>query len=112
MSSPRPLGADSRLPLPEDAPLDFRMQPEFLFDNIVEYYEFLSRYDPDALDNGDKDTLITFAITFLAPTYLKNPFLKAKLVAVGYCLTLLTQDTLQWSVPRRVPPTGTSVRPP
>jgi len=57
------------------------MLPEFLFDNIVEYYEFLSRYDPDALDNIDKDILITFAITFLSPTYVKNPFLKAKIVA-------------------------------
>lgn len=39
--------------------------------------------DGNALDNADKDILITFAITFLTPGYVNNPFLKAKLVAVS-----------------------------
>ncbi|KAK8864525.1 hypothetical protein IAR55_001775 [Kwoniella newhampshirensis] len=70
------------LPLPAEAPLDFRMLPEYLFDNIAEYYDFLARYEPDAMDDIDKDTLITFAITFLSPNYVNNPFLKAKLVSI------------------------------
>jgi len=41
------------------------------------------RYAPDALDNADKDVLITFSITFLSPGYVNNPFLKAKLVSVS-----------------------------
>lgn len=41
------------------------------------------RYDPDALDNADKDILITFVLTFVSPTYVNNPFLKAKLVTVS-----------------------------
>ncbi|WWD17165.1 hypothetical protein CI109_101603 [Kwoniella shandongensis] len=70
------------LPLPAEAPLDFRMLPEYLFDNIAEYYDFLSRYEPDAMEDLDKDILITFAITFLSPNYVNNPFLKAKLVSI------------------------------
>lgn len=75
------------------------MLPEFLLENIVEYYLFLSRlvgtllamltrsYNPDALDKADKDILITFALTFVSPTYVNNPFLKAKLINV--CSLLL-----------------------
>ncbi|RXK40337.1 ubiquitin-conjugation factor E4 B, partial [Tremella mesenterica] len=70
------------LPLSSEAPQQFRMLPEYFFDNVVEYCDFLSRYDPNAFDSSDKDTFITFAITFLSPGYVNNPFLKAKLVSV------------------------------
>lgn len=58
------------------------MLPEYLFDNVAEYIEFLSRYNADALDDVDKDILITFTIVFLSPGYVNNPFMKAKLVHV------------------------------
>ncbi len=32
-----------RLPLPEEAPLQFRMLPEYLIENIAEYLEFVVR---------------------------------------------------------------------
>nr|KIR85337.1 ubiquitin-conjugation factor E4 B [Cryptococcus tetragattii IND107] len=70
------------LPLPKEAPMAFRMLPEFFIENIAEYFEFLAKYDPDALDDVDKDIFITFAITFLSPNYVNNPFLKAKLVTI------------------------------
>ncbi|OCF74479.1 ubiquitin-conjugation factor E4 B [Kwoniella mangroviensis CBS 8886] len=70
------------LPLPSEAPLEFRMLPEYLFDNITEYFDFLARYNPDALDDADKDIVITFVVTFLSPNYVNNPFLKAKLVSI------------------------------
>nr|XP_019046475.1 ubiquitin-conjugation factor E4 B [Kwoniella bestiolae CBS 10118]OCF25405.1 ubiquitin-conjugation factor E4 B [Kwoniella bestiolae CBS 10118] len=70
------------LPLPSESPLEFRMLPEYLFDNITEYFDFLARYNPDALDDVDKDILITFVVTFLSPNYVNNPFLKAKLVSI------------------------------
>nr|ODN80157.1 ubiquitin-conjugation factor E4 B [Cryptococcus depauperatus CBS 7841] len=68
------------LPLPQEAPMEFRMLPEYFFENLTEYFEFLAKYDPDALDDIDKDVFITFAIIFLAPDYVNNPFLKAKLI--------------------------------
>ncbi|KAK4689997.1 ubiquitin conjugation factor E4 B, partial [Tremellales sp. Uapishka_1] len=70
------------LPLPAEASAEFRMLPEYLFDNVAEYYDFLARYDPEAMDDTDKNILINFAITFLSPTYVNNPFLKAKLVSI------------------------------
>lgn len=71
------------------------MLPEYLFENVAEYIEFLSRqvhchgrqliarYNADALDDADKDILITFTIVFLSPGYVNNPFMKAKLVSVS-----------------------------
>jgi ubiquitin conjugation factor E4 B len=90
---------EKRLPIPIEAPVHFRMLPEYLFDNVTEYYDYLARsvphdhrtldsahsatrYDTDPFDDPDKDILITFAITFLSPGYVNNPFLKAKLVTV------------------------------
>ena len=35
--------ADTSLPLPDDSPQDFRMLPEYLFENVADYIEFLSR---------------------------------------------------------------------
>lgn len=35
--------ADGSLPLPEESPQDFRMLPEYLFENVADYIEFLSR---------------------------------------------------------------------
>nr|XP_019011039.1 ubiquitin-conjugation factor E4 B [Kwoniella pini CBS 10737]OCF49820.1 ubiquitin-conjugation factor E4 B [Kwoniella pini CBS 10737] len=75
-------GTRINLPLPAEAPLEFRMLPEYLFDNITEYFDFLARYHPDALDDVDKDIVITFVVTFLSPNYVNNPFLKAKLVSI------------------------------
>jgi ubiquitin conjugation factor E4 B len=59
------------------------MLPEYLFENVAEYIEFLSRYNAEALDDADKDILITFTIVFLSPGYVNNPFMKAKLVSVS-----------------------------
>lgn len=71
-----------KLPLPIEAPVQFKMLPEYLVENIVEYLSFLSHYDADIMDAADQDIAITFAITFLSPTYVNNPFLKAKLVSI------------------------------
>lgn len=72
-----------RLPLPTEAPAQFRMLPEYLIENISEYLDFLFRYKPDVLENPDKDVLINFFIVFLTPGYINNPFLKAKFVSVS-----------------------------
>lgn len=73
----------TRLPLPAEAPLNFRMLPEYIIESIAEFFDFVSRYLPDALENMDKDILITFIIVFLTPGYINNPFLKAKFVGVS-----------------------------
>ncbi|ORX35769.1 ubiquitin elongating factor core-domain-containing protein [Kockovaella imperatae] len=71
-----------KLPLPSQAPIHFRVIPEYFLDNITEYFDFLTRYDPERLEDHEKDIFITFALAFLSPGYINNPFLKAKLVSI------------------------------
>lgn len=92
------------LPLPTEAPIRFRMLPEYLIENISDYLEFVIKYakyvvsieyqadltlfcyrnaHPKTLERNDKDTIVTFMLTFLSPGYVNNPFLKAKFMSVS-----------------------------
>ncbi|KAG6331103.1 hypothetical protein ID866_7990 [Astraeus odoratus] len=58
----------------------FRVLPEYVLEDVVEYFLFVVRYAPESLDLSGKEELIIFALTFLTSTwYIKNPFLKAKI---------------------------------
>lgn len=71
------------LPLPAEAPHEFKMLPEYLIENVAEYLEFIIRWaPPDTLDKTDKETIVTFILTFLSPNYVNNPFLKAKFMGI------------------------------
>lgn len=71
------------LPLPAEAPIEFKMLPEYLIENVAEYLEFIVRWSPpDTLDKTDKDIIVTFILTFLSPNYVNNPFLKAKFMGI------------------------------
>ncbi|KAG8932849.1 hypothetical protein FRC03_000161 [Tulasnella sp. 419] len=77
------------LPLPQEIPVAFRMLPEYLIEDIVEFYIFLIRHSPQSLDLAGKTELIDFTMTFLSSTgYIKNPYLKAKLVQILFFGTL------------------------
>ncbi|KAH7885208.1 ubiquitin elongating factor core-domain-containing protein [Phlebopus sp. FC_14] len=70
----------AQLPLPTDVPMSFRVLPEYILEDVVEYFLFIVRHSPTSLDISGKDELLTFALTFLTSTwYIKNPFLKAKI---------------------------------
>ncbi|KAJ9117556.1 hypothetical protein QFC22_004406 [Naganishia vaughanmartiniae] len=72
-----------KLPLPAEAPVQFKMLPEYLIENVAEYLEFIIRWaDPNTLEKPDKDTIVTFILTFLSPNYVNNPFLKAKFMGI------------------------------
>ncbi|KAJ9110282.1 hypothetical protein QFC19_001685 [Naganishia cerealis] len=72
-----------KLPLPADAPMQFKMLPEYLIENVAEYLEFIVRWaPPNTLEKTDKDTIVTFILTFLSPNYVNNPFLKAKFMGI------------------------------
>ncbi|CDZ97514.1 Ubiquitin fusion degradation protein-2 [Phaffia rhodozyma] len=68
------------LPLPDEAPMAFRMLPEFILEDMADYHVFLMSHQPQVFDSTDQTKLITFIITFLSGKYVKNPFVKAKLV--------------------------------
>jgi len=71
------------LPLPEAIPLVFKVQPEYMFDDIVEFWDFVMKYNPTVLESSGQKELIDFAMTFLTSTwYITNPYLKSKIVAV------------------------------
>ncbi|QRV77647.1 ubiquitin conjugation factor E4 [Ceratobasidium sp. AG-Ba] len=77
------------LPLPEEIPEDFRMLPEYFVEDIVDYYLFIMRSRPDLIDVSVKTELLTFILTFLSSTwYIKNPFLKSKLLQILFYGTL------------------------
>ncbi|KAH8924887.1 hypothetical protein BT69DRAFT_1349120 [Atractiella rhizophila] len=74
------------LPLPVDAPAKFRMLPEYILEDIAEFFPFVSNHAPQVLANQTKDELLTFILVFLAsgPEYIKNPYLRGQLVEVIY----------------------------
>ncbi|KAI9573523.1 ubiquitin elongating factor core-domain-containing protein [Boletus coccyginus] len=74
---PTPL---AELPLPQEVPMSFRVLPEYILEDVIEFFLFVTRHSPDSLDLSGKDELLVFALTFLTSTwYIKNPFLKAKI---------------------------------
>ncbi|KAJ2508710.1 Ubiquitin conjugation factor E4, partial [Coemansia sp. RSA 1939] len=77
----------------------WRMLPQFLFEDVVEFVVFLAMHSPDTLIDstlqlGRTEGLRTFeiipvfAVVFLArPAYVSNPYMKAKLVDILHMLT-------------------------
>ncbi|KZT09134.1 uncharacterized protein LAESUDRAFT_801836 [Laetiporus sulphureus 93-53] len=77
------------LPLPTEVPQSFKVLPEYLIEDIVDYQLYVVRQSPDSLELSGKNELLIWALTFLTSTwYIKNPFLKAKLVEVLFYATL------------------------
>ncbi|KAI6042671.1 ubiquitin elongating factor core-domain-containing protein [Pisolithus marmoratus] len=75
-SHPQPV---VELPLPQEVPMSFRVLPEYILEDVVEYFLFVVRHSPHSLELSGKEELVIFSLTFLTSTwYIKNPFLKAK----------------------------------
>ncbi|CAG8498568.1 35_t:CDS:10 [Funneliformis mosseae] len=76
------------LPLPPTPPKEFIMLPEFIIEDVTEFFLFISRYNPRVILSGSRDELIIFIITFLkSSSYIKNPYLKAKFVEILFYYT-------------------------
>ena len=72
-----------KLPLPAKPSDDFAILPEYIIEDIVEYFLFVLRQSPETVGSSSLDELITFTMVFLiTPGYIKNPYLKAKLAEV------------------------------
>ncbi|KAG6909123.1 hypothetical protein DXG01_001875 [Tephrocybe rancida] len=70
----------AQIPLPEDVPTSFRVLPEYIIEDIVEYFLFVVQTSPEKFEMSGKTELMTFILTFLNSTwYIKNPFLKSKI---------------------------------
>lgn len=71
------------LPLPAEPNPIFSMLPEFFVEDICELFVFIGKHDPSILETNSKNELVIFITTILNnTTYVKNPYLKAKLVEI------------------------------
>lgn len=79
-----------KLPLPNECPLEFRMLPEYVLEDVIEFYSFISRHSPGTLLQSPAviDELLTFTLVFLTTPYLKNYHLKSKFIEILYFNTL------------------------
>ncbi|KAK3819761.1 MAG: ubiquitin elongating factor core-domain-containing protein [Benniella sp.] len=78
-----------KLPLPAKPSDDFAILPEYIIEDIVEYFLFVLRQSPETVGSSSLDELITFTMVFLiTPGYIKNPYLKAKLAEILFYMTL------------------------
>ncbi|KAF7346366.1 U-box domain-containing protein [Mycena sanguinolenta] len=70
----------AKIPLPKEVPMAFRVLPEYILEDIVDYLHFIVQTSPDKFDLSGKTELLIFVLTFLNSTwYIKNPFLKSKI---------------------------------
>ncbi|KAI8084119.1 ubiquitin elongating factor core-domain-containing protein [Gilbertella persicaria] len=79
-----------QLPIPKQVPDVFAMLPEWIIEDIVEIFIFIGKYgyETNVMREHPHDELVTFIITFLRnANYVKNPYLKAKLVEILFFFT-------------------------
>ncbi|XVF14348.1 hypothetical protein REPUB_Repub09cG0051300 [Reevesia pubescens] len=74
-----------KMPLPSTCPMEFASMPEHFVEDAMELLIFASRI-PKALDGVVLDDFMNFIIMFMAsPQFIKNPYLRAKMVEVLNC---------------------------
>lgn len=74
-----------KMPLPATCPMEFACMPEHFVEDAMELLIFGARI-PKALDGVPLDDFLNFIIMFMAsPDYIKNPYLRAKMVEVLNC---------------------------
>ncbi|CAH9092541.1 unnamed protein product [Cuscuta epithymum] len=74
-----------RMPLPSSCPMEFASLPEHFVEDAMELLIFSSRI-PRALDGVLLDDFMNFIIMFMgSPQYIRNPYLRAKMVEVLNC---------------------------
>ncbi|GAV65721.1 U-box domain-containing protein/Ufd2P_core domain-containing protein [Cephalotus follicularis] len=74
-----------KMPLPSTCPMEFASMPEHFVEDAMELLIFASRI-PKALDGVLLDDFMNFIIMFMAsPEYIRNPYLRAKMVEVLNC---------------------------
>ncbi|KAF9927043.1 hypothetical protein FBU30_003541 [Linnemannia zychae] len=78
-----------KLPLPMRPSDDFAILPEYIIEDIIEFFIFVLRHSPETVATSSLDELVTFTMVFLTtPGYIKNPHLKAKFVEILFYMTL------------------------
>ncbi|KAI8823342.1 ubiquitin elongating factor core-domain-containing protein [Fimicolochytrium jonesii] len=69
-------------------PVTFASLPEWIIEDICEYYLFVARYEGPTFETVPRDVFLTFTMSLLAnPHYIKNPHLKSKFVEILFTFT-------------------------
>ncbi|KAK9457598.1 ubiquitin elongating factor core-domain-containing protein [Dipodascopsis uninucleata] len=72
-----------KLPIDGDCPDTFKNLPEYFVENLTAFLIYMSRNIPQILFGSQHLEFVVFALTFLRmSSYIKNPYLKAKIVEV------------------------------
>ncbi len=72
-----------QLPLTETQPVQFRCLPEYLVEDIVGNFKFITRWMPHIITTTQCEELVKICIVFLRSSeYIKNPYLKSGLVTI------------------------------
>lgn len=88
-SYPQTNSAQIKLPLDNNVPEYFKNYPEYLVESGVSYVLFIGRHIPQVILDSLHQRLLIFLVVFLRNTsYIKNPYLKSKLVEVLYAGSL------------------------
>lgn len=82
-----------QLPLPLPTPELFSNLPEYFVEILSEFFLFISKYLPRIIGDNPNMELVYLSITFLrSSAYIKNPYLKAKLVEILFYGVMRQRD--------------------
>lgn len=74
-----------QLPLPEEQPLVFRCLPEYLLEDIVDNFKYITNNLPTIITPQQSAEIVEVCVTFLRSSdYVKNPSIKSGLVTILY----------------------------
>ncbi|KAK6339107.1 hypothetical protein TWF696_009891 [Orbilia brochopaga] len=74
-----------KLPLPIPAPAEFSNLPEYMIEDVTAVFCHVARSYPSRVTNQQSEAVMTLAVALLRmSSYVKNPYLKAKLVEALY----------------------------
>ncbi|KAI9443115.1 ubiquitin elongating factor core-domain-containing protein [Lactarius indigo] len=59
------------LPLPKEVPLGFRVLPEYVLEDVIDYFFFAVRHGPTSLELTGKEEVLIFTLTFMLSTLNK-----------------------------------------
>ena len=69
---------------------EFVCLPEWVIEDICDFYTFITTRKPTIFENKPRNEFMTFSMVILSnPSYIKNPYLKSKLVEVCCFITLI-----------------------
>lgn len=68
--------------------------PEWIIEDICEFYLFLCRHKPTFFEHHSRDEFLTLSMVILRnPGFVKNPYLKSKFVEILFFFTLALYQT-------------------